>query len=136
MTALCSLELLFCVALLRCGRCFCSLLSVADLRFPRRAFLFASDRSTIPVDSSALEISLPTKPVPMDQYQLANAVEKVAGYYLPRASDVTDRHLRAFERAKAECTEHLAKQLENVQSLTFEQFCSAKKIKAVPATTA
>lgn len=79
---------------------------------------------------------MPTNAIPLDQYQLQNAVEKVAGYYLPRPSDVTDRHQRAFDRAKAECTEHLARQLEAVQSLTFEQFCAEKKVKVIPETTA
>lgn len=63
----------------------------------------------------------------MDQYQLANAAEKIDGYFLPRASDVKTPQRAAFDRAQAECIQHLTAQLEAVTNLTFTQFMTATK---------
>ena len=63
----------------------------------------------------------------MDQYQRANAVEKIDGYYL-RIRPAT-KPQDEFLKAQAECAKHLRDQLAHVESLTFAQFAAAKKIK-------
>ena len=65
----------------------------------------------------------------MDQYQKANAVEKVDGYLL-RIHPTTTAQAE-FCKAKAECLRHLRTQIENIDSLSFAQFAEAKKIKVV-----
>lgn len=63
----------------------------------------------------------------MDQYQLANAAEKIDGYFSPSPSDITRPQGKAFERAQAECITHLQAQLDAVKGLTVEQFMAATK---------
>ena len=55
----------------------------------------------------------------LNQYELANAVERIDGYYLPRA---LHSHEECFNKAKAECVANMRKALEQTESITFEQF--------------
>lgn len=64
----------------------------------------------------------------MDQYQRANAVEKVDGYFL-RIHPTMTAHAE-FLKAQAECLRHLRAQIEHIEKLSFAQFAEAKKIKA------
>lgn len=63
----------------------------------------------------------------MDQYQRANAVHKVEGYYL-RIHPTTSAQAE-FVKAQAECLRQLREQVAHVQSLSFEQFAQTLKIK-------
>jgi len=63
----------------------------------------------------------------MTQYQLANAAEKIDGYFYPRSCDLAERQRKAFERAQSECVGHLTDQLNAVAGLTFAQFMTATK---------
>lgn len=65
----------------------------------------------------------------MDQYQRANAIDKVDGYFL-RIHPTTTAQAE-FSKAKAECLRHLRAQIEHIEGLSFAQFAEAKKIKAV-----
>lgn len=67
----------------------------------------------------------------MNRYQLKNSVEKVDGYFFPTP------HQRlggsggleaAFNTAKSETMVHLQAQIENIRTLTFQQFATEKKI--------
>lgn len=63
----------------------------------------------------------------MDQYQRANAVHKVEGYYF-RTHPTTKRQ-DEFEKAKAECLFQLRAQIAQIESLTFPQFAQELKWK-------
>ena len=63
----------------------------------------------------------------MDQYQRANAVEKVDGYFLQIHPTTTSQ--AEFLKAKAECLHQLRTQIAHIDSLSFAQFAEAKKIK-------
>ena len=56
----------------------------------------------------------------MTKYQKDNAVEKIDGYFMPRANEGGVEG--AFERAKAECILQLNIQLRNIQLITLTQF--------------
>lgn len=59
----------------------------------------------------------------MDRYALRNAVDKVEGYYDPAPHEVAlGKQQDAFMRAKAECLVHLRRQIEQIESLTFDEF--------------
>lgn len=60
----------------------------------------------------------------MNIHEIKNAADKVEGYLLARP---TDKDGEAFERAKAECTKRLRRQLECVEALSREQYRSAFK---------
>jgi hypothetical protein len=63
----------------------------------------------------------------VDRYVLENAASKIDGYFLPRESDLAQRHRRAFARAQAECVQHLQAQLAAVAGLSYEKFMAATK---------
>ena len=54
-----------------------------------------------------------------------NAVFKLKGYYIPRNGELL--HI-AFERGKAELVAALKKDIENIESIIFEQFMNWKKL--------
>lgn len=61
----------------------------------------------------------------MNQYERANAVHKVEGYDIR----VTPNRSRQdeFEAAKVECLRHMRKHVEDVESLTFDQYIAERK---------
>ena len=67
-----------------------------------------------------------TERLTLNQYERANAVEKVDGYYLRICPTTTPQ--AEFLKAQAECAHHLRAQLAHVESLTFAQFSEVKKI--------
>lgn len=63
----------------------------------------------------------------MNQYERANAVHKVEGYYFlahPRTKPQDE-----FQKAKAECLFHLRAQITQIESLTFPQYAQELKWK-------
>ena len=58
----------------------------------------------------------------LNRYALRSAVEKIDGYYLPRPHERNKTD--AFERAKHDCLASLRKQIQKIESITFEQFTS------------
>lgn len=63
----------------------------------------------------------------MDQYQRANAVHRVGGYYVRILPTTTPQV--AFLKAQAECARELQIELAQVERLTFEQFAEVRKSK-------
>ncbi|MDO8728677.1 MAG: hypothetical protein Q7K26_02150 [bacterium] len=64
----------------------------------------------------------------IDRYELANACEKIDGYYNPSPSEsALKKYEQTFDRAKAECVMHLEKQLADVKSIEFSNFGIATK---------
>jgi len=58
-----------------------------------------------------------------NRYQVANAREKIAGYYNPASHEsALGKHEQAFDRAKAECLIHLRRQIESIENMTFDTF--------------
>lgn len=68
----------------------------------------------------------------MNQYERQNAAFTVDGYFLPTRCDTM---LVAFLRAKGEAIVALRRSVENLESLTFEQFLSETKRKTAPQDT-
>ncbi len=65
----------------------------------------------------------------MNHIQLANAIDKVRGYYNPAPSEeALNKTEDSFERAKAECLKSLEAQIEHIRAVTFTQFRSNGKI--------
>ncbi|GEA09170.1 hypothetical protein KUL42_39310 [Alteromonas sp. KUL42] len=62
----------------------------------------------------------------MNQYELANAKRLIDGYYLTSPSK-PGTNADEFERAKRECVSILEKQLNNVKSLSVNQFFAKPK---------
>jgi hypothetical protein len=60
----------------------------------------------------------------MTQTELANAVDKIEGYHLPRPNE--SEH-QSFERAKEEALTHLRAQLAHVESITLSHFQAARR---------
>lgn len=55
----------------------------------------------------------------LDRYQRHNAAMKVEGYYFPKPLESPES---AFSRARAEAVTHLQRQLDQVKSLTIEEY--------------
>jgi hypothetical protein len=55
---------------------------------------------------------------------LRSAIEKIDGYYSQRANEPLDT---TFVRAKAECLAHLRRQIECVECVSLEQFCTVRR---------
>ena len=59
----------------------------------------------------------------MDRYRLANAIDKVRGYFLTRPhEDALGLQEEAFKRAKDQCLAALLLQIKDIESLTWDQF--------------
>lgn len=61
----------------------------------------------------------------LSRYEKENAVMKIDGYFL--MLHPTTKPLDEFERAKDECLLHLKRQINTIESLSFEEFAKAKK---------
>jgi len=61
----------------------------------------------------------------MDRYRKANAIEKIDGYFTPKPEQdvgLGGGHEAAFASAQSECLRNLQAQMDDIRSLTFEQF--------------
>lgn len=65
----------------------------------------------------------------MDRYKLANAIDKVRGYFLPKPHENTPEwRERAFRRAKNECLQALRNQIADIDALTWPQYQNSGKM--------
>lgn len=61
------------------------------------------------------------------QYDIANAIHAIDGYFLPRPNEITPaKREAAFKRAKEEALAQLELRMAHIQSITFEQFTQAR----------
>lgn len=61
----------------------------------------------------------------MDRYRKESAIEKIGGYFLPKPEQEVGLHggiEAAFVSAQSECVRHIQAQIDDIRSLTFEQF--------------
>lgn len=61
----------------------------------------------------------------MDRFAKENAVMKIDGYFLMLQPNT--KPLDEFNRAKAEVLVNLKKQMQDIESLTFEEFAKVKR---------
>jgi hypothetical protein len=59
----------------------------------------------------------------MNQYQIANAIDKIDGYYTPLPNEAP---ADAFKRAKSDALFYLEKQITHVAAITPEQWLASK----------
>lgn len=60
----------------------------------------------------------------MNQYEEQNAIFKLCGYFIPSGKQVPEE---AFEEGKAELVKRLRKDIDHIESITFEQFIEKYK---------